>query len=138
MLITRRHSLGLLGAAAGTLILPRRPLAQGGRRSITVAVQKISNNNTLDIWHEQSNVGERVFFPNLWEGLILRDWMGIHHALFEAGFDTIAALRGVDRCSVWTINEPALIRRWIARAPGYLVSDDPVLVRALQDESRAA
>nr|WP_252869759.1 ABC transporter substrate-binding protein [Brucella pituitosa] len=46
------------------------------RRSITIAVQKITNNNTLDIWNEQSNVGERVFFPNLWEGLILRDWMG--------------------------------------------------------------
>lgn len=76
MLITRRHSLGLLGAAAGTLVLPRRPLAQGARRSITIAVQKIANNNTLDVWHEQSNVGERVFFPNLWEGLILRDWMG--------------------------------------------------------------
>ncbi len=76
MLITRRHSLGLFGAAAGSLILPRRPFAQGARRSITIAVQKISNNNTLDVWHEQSNVGERVFFPNLWEGLILRDWMG--------------------------------------------------------------
>lgn len=76
MLVTRRHTLGFFGAAAGTLILPRRPMAQGARRSITIAVQKISNNNTLDIWHEQSNVGERVFFPNLWEGLILRDWMG--------------------------------------------------------------
>lgn len=43
---------------------------------MTIAVQKITNNNTLDIWNEQSNVGERVFFPNLWEGLILRDWMG--------------------------------------------------------------
>ncbi len=43
---------------------------------MTIAVQKITNNNTLDVWNEQSNVGERVFFPNLWEGLILRDWMG--------------------------------------------------------------
>jgi len=77
MLITRRHSLALFGsAAAGSLILPRRLHAQAPRRSITIAVQKISNNNTLDIWHEQSNVGERVFFPNLWEGLITRDWMG--------------------------------------------------------------
>jgi len=76
MLINRRQSLGLFGAAAGTLILPRHVRAQGARRSITIAVQKISNNNTLDIWREQSNVGERVFFPNLWEGLILRDWMG--------------------------------------------------------------
>lgn len=73
MLITRRQSLGLLGgAAAGALILPHRLMAQGARRSITIAVQKISNNNTLDNWHEQSNVGERVFYPNFWEGLIGR------------------------------------------------------------------
>ncbi len=68
----------------------------------------------------------------------LVDVVGIHHALFEAEFDTITALRRLDRCSVWTINDPALIRRWIARGPGYLVSDDPVLVQALQAESRAA
>ncbi len=76
MLFNRRQSLGLFGAAAGTLILPRHVMAQGARRSITVAVQKITNNNTLDVWYEQSNVGERVFFPNLWEGLIGRNWMG--------------------------------------------------------------
>ena len=64
-----------MGATAGTLILPSIGRANQ-RRSITIAVQKITNNNTLDIWNEQSNVGERVFFPNLWEGLILRDWMG--------------------------------------------------------------
>jgi peptide/nickel transport system substrate-binding protein len=75
-LTTRRHALGLLGAAAGGLVLPRFASGQPARPSITIAVQKITNNNTLDIWNEQSNVGERVFFPNLWEGLILRDWMG--------------------------------------------------------------
>lgn len=75
MLINRRHTLGLLGAAAGTFIMPGIVRANQ-RRSITIAVQKITNNNTLDIWNEQSNVGERIFFPNLWEGLILRDWMG--------------------------------------------------------------
>ncbi len=77
MLLTRRQSLSLLGATTGALILPRQLRAQSGpRRSITIAVQKIVNNGTLDIWNEQSNVGERVFFPNLWEGLILRNWMG--------------------------------------------------------------
>ncbi|RMC34384.1 ABC transporter substrate-binding protein [Paracoccus alkanivorans] len=77
MLINRRRTLGLIGAAAaGSLILPYRLRAQGARRSITISVQKITNNNTLDIWYEQSNVGERAFFPNLWEGLIDRDWMG--------------------------------------------------------------
>ena len=74
--INRRGALGLIGASAGSLILPRMTFAQGKRPSVTIAVQKITNNNTLDIWNEQSNVGERVFFPNLWEGLILRDWMG--------------------------------------------------------------
>ncbi|HUH77025.1 MAG TPA: ABC transporter substrate-binding protein, partial [Devosia sp.] len=76
MLLSRRQTLGLFGAATGALILPRGLMAQGPRRSITIAVQKITNNGTLDIWYEQSNVGERVFFPNLWEGLINRDWMG--------------------------------------------------------------
>lgn len=76
MLLTRRHTLGLLGATTGALILPRHIMAQGPRPSITVAVQKLTNNNTLDVWYEQSNVGERLFFPNLWEGLIQRDWMG--------------------------------------------------------------
>ncbi|KGJ06442.1 peptide/nickel transport system substrate-binding protein [Paracoccus halophilus] len=74
--LNRRHALGLMGATAGGLVLPGYLRAQGARPSVTVAVQKITNNNTLDIWNEQSNVGERVFFPNLWEGLILRDWMG--------------------------------------------------------------
>lgn len=72
----RRSVLGLLGASTGSLILPRFAFGQGSRPSVTIAVQKITNNNTLDIWNEQSNVGERVFYPNLWEGLILRDWMG--------------------------------------------------------------
>lgn len=74
--LNRRHTLGLMGAAAGSLVLPGYLRAQGTRPSITIAVQKITNNNTLDPWNEQSNVGERVFFPNLWEGLISRDWMG--------------------------------------------------------------
>ncbi|ASM74651.1 MULTISPECIES: ABC transporter substrate-binding protein [Roseobacteraceae] len=76
MLIHRRHALGLIGAAAGSLAMPRLSFAQNQRRTITIAVQKITNNNTMDVWNEQSNVGERVFFPNLWEGLINRDWMG--------------------------------------------------------------
>ena len=74
--LNRRRALGLMGAATGSLILPRMAFSQGKRPSITIAVQKITNNNTLDIWHEQSNVGERIFYPNLWEGLILRNWMG--------------------------------------------------------------
>ena len=74
-MILPRRSL-LLGAGAA-LTLPRFAIAQADQRpSITVAVQKISNSNTLEVLREQSNVGERIFFSSLWEGLIGRDWLG--------------------------------------------------------------
>jgi peptide/nickel transport system substrate-binding protein len=73
---SRRAALGLGAAAAGTLILPRFAVGQADNRpSVTIAVQKVSNSNTLDVLREQSNVGERVFFSSLWEGLIGRDWL---------------------------------------------------------------
>ncbi|MDB6453048.1 glycerophosphodiester phosphodiesterase family protein [Falsirhodobacter sp. 20TX0035] len=63
------------------------------------------------------------------DGLV--DVVGVHHELFEAELDTIRSLRPMEVMSVWTINDPDTIRRWIARDPGFLVSDDPVLVRTL-------
>jgi peptide/nickel transport system substrate-binding protein len=75
MSLTRRHAL--IAGAAGSLVLPRFAIGQSDNRpSITVAVQKVSNSNTLDVLREQSNVGERVFFSSLWEGLIGRNWGG--------------------------------------------------------------
>ncbi|MFC7704507.1 glycerophosphodiester phosphodiesterase family protein [Plastorhodobacter daqingensis] len=65
----------------------------------------------------------------------LVDIVGIHHALYEAEFETISALRPADACSVWTLNDPDLIRRWITRNPAFVVSDDPVLVRHLLAEN---
>ncbi|MFY0100241.1 hypothetical protein ABTQ08_22505, partial [Acinetobacter baumannii] len=60
---------------AGALVLPRFAIGQADNRpSITIAVQKVSNSNTLDVLREQSNVGERIFFSSLWEGLIDRNW----------------------------------------------------------------
>lgn len=73
MLITRRSTLRVGAAAAASLILPRFAIAQADRPSITIAVQKIVNSNTLDVLREQSNVGERVFFGAIWESLIGRD-----------------------------------------------------------------
>ncbi|MDS9469386.1 glycerophosphodiester phosphodiesterase family protein [Paracoccus sp. MBLB3053] len=67
------------------------------------------------------------------EGLV--DVVGIHHELYEAEFEQIRRLRPVEATSVWTVNEPELIRRWIARGPGFVVSDNPVLVRELMAES---
>ncbi len=75
--ITRRGALGLAAGTAGTLVLPRFAIGQADNRaSITIAVQKIANSNTLDVLREQSNVGERIFFTSLWEGLISRNWTG--------------------------------------------------------------
>ena len=81
MIRTHRRSLLLgAGAALGAGALPRFAIAQNNpladqRPSITIAVQKISNTNTLDVLREQSNVGERTF-SMLWEGLIGRDLLG--------------------------------------------------------------
>lgn len=74
---SRRHVLGMGAASAGALILPRFAVAQADNRpSITIAVQKVTNSNVLDVLREQSNVGERVFFSSIWEGLIAKDWRG--------------------------------------------------------------
>src|SRR5258708_35640742 len=75
--LSRRSALGIGAAAAGVFALPRFAIGQADNRpSITIAVQKVSNSNTLDVLREQSNVGERVFYTSLWEGLIGRDWLG--------------------------------------------------------------
>ena len=67
----------ILAAAAGGIVLPRFAIAQADQRpAIRIAVQKVSNTNTLEVLREQSNVGERIFFTSLWEGLIGRNWQG--------------------------------------------------------------
>jgi peptide/nickel transport system substrate-binding protein len=74
---SRRDVLAMGAASAGTFILPRVAFGQADNRpSITIAVQKVTNSNVLDVLREQSNVGERIFFSSLWEGLIGRDWRG--------------------------------------------------------------
>jgi peptide/nickel transport system substrate-binding protein len=74
--LTRRHALALGAASASSLILPRFAIAQADNRpSITVAVQKIANSNTLETLREQSNVGTRTFYSYA-EPLIDTDWAG--------------------------------------------------------------
>ena len=83
--LSRRSTLRGAVASSATLLLPRFAIAQSDtRRSITIAVQKTSNSNVLDVLREQSNVGERIFFSSIWEGLIGRDWLG--------GLKTVPAL----------------------------------------------
>jgi len=77
MITSRRSTLAGAGLAGGALLLPRFAIGQSDNRpSITIAVQKTTNSNTLEVLREQSNVGERIFFTSLWEGLIGRKWLG--------------------------------------------------------------
>jgi peptide/nickel transport system substrate-binding protein len=72
MRLTRRAALGATAAAT----LPRFAIAQADQRpSLTVAVQKIANSNTLETAREQSNVGSRTF-NSYAEMLIDTDWIG--------------------------------------------------------------
>ncbi|MDP3407361.1 ABC transporter substrate-binding protein [Bosea sp. (in: a-proteobacteria)] len=74
---TRRKTLQFGAATLGASALPQFAIGQSDNRpSITIAVQKIVNSNTLDVLREQSNVGERIFFTSLWEPLIGKDWLG--------------------------------------------------------------
>jgi peptide/nickel transport system substrate-binding protein len=73
----RRRDLALLpGLAIATPSLAAPALAQGDTRpALTVAVQKLSNSNTLETPREQSNVGFRL--STLYaESLIGTDWLG--------------------------------------------------------------
>jgi peptide/nickel transport system substrate-binding protein len=77
MPFTRRTLVGAGATALAATSLPRFAIGQADNRpSVTIAVQKIANSNTLDVLREQSNVGERVFFTSLWEPLISKDWLG--------------------------------------------------------------
>jgi peptide/nickel transport system substrate-binding protein len=74
--LTRRGALGFAAGSASALILPRLTLAQTDNRpSISIAVQKIANSNTLETLREQSNVGTRTFYSYA-ESLIDTDWIG--------------------------------------------------------------
>lgn len=59
--LTRRAALAGATAATGAAALPRFAIGQADNRPIiTIAVQKISNTNTLSALREQSNVGTRL------------------------------------------------------------------------------
>lgn len=59
--MTRISRRGAIGLAASAAILPRVAIGQSDTRpTITVAVQKVSITNALDLLREQSNVGTRL------------------------------------------------------------------------------
>lgn len=74
--ITRRNLLSVAAASTASVALPRLASAQSGNRpSVTIAVQRISNSNTLEMLTEQSNVGTRIY-SSYAETLISNDWIG--------------------------------------------------------------
>ncbi|MBL3684056.1 hypothetical protein F2981_04110 [Sinorhizobium meliloti] len=56
--INRRAALPSWGATAGSLILRASRSAKASARPLPSPVQEITINNTLDVWNEQSNVGD--------------------------------------------------------------------------------
>lgn len=64
--------------------------------------------------------------------------LGVHYEIFEAEYDLIAREWGVEKCSVWPINTPELMRKWIEVGPGFIVSDDPVTLKTLLSASELA
>lgn len=73
---TRRSALKMAAASTASLAMPRLALGQSDDRpEVTVAVQGISNSNTLEMLREQSNPGGRIF-RNYVEPLIDTDWTG--------------------------------------------------------------
>jgi peptide/nickel transport system substrate-binding protein len=74
--ITRRSLLSMSAATTAAFALPRLASAQSGERpAVTVAVQRISNSNTLEMLTEQSNVGARIY-TSYAETLLGNDWIG--------------------------------------------------------------
>jgi peptide/nickel transport system substrate-binding protein len=66
----------LIAAGTAAMALPRFAIAQADTRpTITVALQKVANSNTLDGLREQSNVGTRTM-PMFCERLVDLDWQG--------------------------------------------------------------
>jgi len=77
-------------------------------------------------WVER-NGGLEHFFAGV-EPLV--QYVGVHHALFEAEFERITSLFPNERLGVWTLNERDLIDRWMQRDVAYITSDSPDLVIA--------
>ncbi|EHL96699.1 ABC transporter, substrate-binding protein, family 5 [Acetobacteraceae bacterium AT-5844] len=76
MLLRRRPFLLTATGAAFGSALPRFAIAQSDQRpSITVAVQKLANSNTLEPLRESSNVGTRLMASYV-ETLTMQDWLG--------------------------------------------------------------
>lgn len=61
--------------------------------------------------------------------------VAIHHELLEAELALVTSVLPMERICVWTLNEEALIQRWLDRGIGHLTTDSPDLALRLQASS---
>lgn len=85
-------------------------------------------------WAEKQG-GLKRFIEQV-EGLV--EIVAIHHELMEAEWDLITGLLPLHRLCVWTLNDEALIGKWLARGIGHLTSDSPDLALDLRGKITAA
>lgn len=64
--------------------------------------------------------------------------VAIHHELMEAEWALITERLPLDRLCVWTLNDEALIGKWLERGIGHLTSDSPDLALTLRGQISAA
>lgn len=67
------------------------------------------------------------------EGLV--EIVAIHHELMDAQWELVAKTMPLDRLCVWTLNDEALIRKWIGRRIEHLTSDNPDLALKIRAEA---
>ncbi|SSC67933.1 glycerophosphodiester phosphodiesterase family protein [Ciceribacter selenitireducens] len=85
-------------------------------------------------WAERQG-GLKSFIKQV-EGLV--EIVAIHHELMEAEWDLITGLLPLHRLCVWTLNDEALIGKWLERGIGHLTSDSPDLALDLRGKISAA
>ena len=62
----------------------------------------------------------------------LAELVAIHQDLMEAEWELIRSKLPLERLCVWTVNEEAAIRHWLARGVGSLTTDSPDLALKLR------
>ncbi|KQV70134.1 glycerophosphodiester phosphodiesterase family protein [Rhizobium sp. Root1220] len=63
--------------------------------------------------------------------------IAVHHELLDTEWQTITATIAPERLCAWTLNDEALIRRWLNSGIGHLTSDSPDLALQLRGQMRA-
>lgn len=68
----------------------------------------------------------------------LVDIVAVHHELLAAEWETIIAAVPLNRLCVWTLNDEALMRRWLDTGIGHLTTDTPDLALHLRKSLQTA